>query len=102
MRNKKIIQLVGLLILLFFTVEYLEPSSVGVRIGGIPFSNQSSTQEKSTGGEKLGTITPHAMMWSPPILFNNIFSYSKFQNFSDPFVYQLLSKKIFRPPLLSV
>ncbi len=101
MRDKKTIQLVGLLILIFFAVEYLEPSAVGVRIGPTPSSNQSSGQEKSPSADGIGIIAPHAMIWNSPILINKNFSHHKFQNPPEYFFCKLLSKEIFHPPLLS-
>ena len=102
MRDKNIIQLVGLLILIFFVVEYVEPSAIGVRIGGIPPSSQSSTKEKSTSVENTGTMPPHAMVWNSSILISSNLVYHKFQNFPETFVCKLFSLEIFHPPLISV
>ena len=103
MRNyKKTIQLVGLLILIFFTVEYLEPSAVGVRIGHTSATDQSSTKEKSSTTEKTDSPAPHAMIWSFLILLKKNSSQYKFQCLPESLFIKHFSKEIFHPPLLSI
>jgi hypothetical protein len=100
--NKQIIRLIGLLILILFTVEYLEPSAVGVRIGHTSSPNQSGTKEKSSSTEKNGSLSPHAMIWDSLFLLNQDFSHNKFKFLPEPFFPKLFLKEIFHPPLLFI
>jgi hypothetical protein len=100
--NKKIIRFLGLLILLLFVMEYLEPSTVGVRIGQASSPNPSETQERSSSFEKNGVISPHAMIWDSLFLFDQDLSQGKFKEFPKSVLHKLFSKEIFHPPLLSI
>lgn len=100
--NKKIIKCVGLLIFILFTMEYLEPSVIGVRIGQPSSADQSSTKDQSSSIEKNVSLAPHAMIWSPLLLLDKDFPQHKFRSLPESLFIKYLSQEIFHPPLLSV
>lgn len=101
-KRETIIRVLGMLLLLFFVLEYLEPSTIGIRTGVVPLSEQPSGQGKSPEWSKLSLSASHAMICGPSLFSEQGENRVKLQPVFLSILVPLFPDEIFHPPLSSL
>jgi hypothetical protein len=100
LNRKQFIKIMGLIILFFFTIEYLEPSTNGIRINPFPYSDPTPAQSNAPTTNPQN-LSPHAMIGVGLFTLLNVFTSQKLYLSATPLTLQPFSKEIFHPPLAS-
>lgn len=101
-KRETIFRVLGMLLLLCFVLEYLEPSTIGIRTGVVPLSNPPSDQGKSSEWSKLSLSAPHAMICGPSLFSEQGEISVKLQPVFVSLFISSFPDEIYHPPLSSL